>query len=244
MVRRKTTIAPNRIKTDPAFARTRENATEFSRAAQAGKLLRATFYSAIYSASDNRVTSRLAGAMVGIIREDAINDRGYRKVLSENTPLLEGFEFNRHATLAATFAVPATTVIDRQMGRMVVSVPAFSPKKMISAPKGATHFRLKASGAAVDFDANTYSVATAESADLSLLNKMQEPIELTLTVPAGSELPLFLLFGIELIQVIKVGTVHPLNDGAFNAMAIVKVNHSATEHPLSGKAPAGENRRG
>ena len=40
LVKRKGGINANRMKTDPAFARTRENDTEFANSATSGKLLR------------------------------------------------------------------------------------------------------------------------------------------------------------------------------------------------------------
>ena len=232
LVRKKGAISGDRVKSDPAFARTRENATEFARAGRAGKLLRTAFRPLLQSHSDNRVTSRLAGAMVKVIKADAINSRGERNVVDGNTALLEGFEFNQNASLKTTFAPPIGAAIDRPTGNMVVSVPAFSPAEMISAPDGATHFRLKASGAAIDFEGNIWSVAIAESADLSLGNKMLEPLQLSLTIASASEHPLFLIFGIEFLQLTKSGSRHPLNNGAFNAMAIAKVDDPATSDLL------------
>jgi hypothetical protein len=85
--------------------------------------------------------------MVKAIKGDAANPRGQRNVVDGEAAVLEGFEFNRNAKLESAFAPDFTASIDRLTGNMVVNVPAFSPDAPISAPDGATHFRLKAGGA-------------------------------------------------------------------------------------------------
>lgn len=60
-VRRKSGVNGDRIKSEPAFARTRENISEFRRAVLATKLLRAAFTSLLSRVADNRVSSWLDG---------------------------------------------------------------------------------------------------------------------------------------------------------------------------------------
>lgn len=225
LARKKTTVTAGRIQSDPAFERTRENMAEFTRAGQATKLFRTTFRSLLQSAADNRVTSRLTRTMMKVIQADAVNLRGQRNVIDGEAMLLEGFEFNKNGILAKTFIAPFSTSIDRATGTMIVDIPAFTPASMISAPEGATHFRLKAGGAAIDFQANANSVASSESADLPLSKEAQGPIQLTQTVTPGAN-PLFLVFGVEFLQLVN-GIQYPLKNGAHNAMAIVKVDGGA-----------------
>ena len=94
---------------------------------------------------------------------------------------------------------------------------------MISVPDGATHFRLKAAGAAIDFEGRTYTVASSESGDLPITLEEQGPVQLSTAVVPGSTNPLFLVFGIEFLQLVN-SVQSPLNNGAFNSMAIVKVD--------------------
>lgn len=223
MARKKTGVSAKRIKSDPAFARTRENIAEFTRSGQAAKLLRSAFGTLPHSAADNRLTSRLNGAMMKVIQADLVNEHGQRNVIDGEAVLLQGFEFNQKATLATTFRPLVTASIDRATGTMVVDVPEFVTSKMVSVPEGATHFRLIAGGVAIDFENKTYQVAGSQSPDLLISQVTQGPLQLSHVVAPGSTHPLFLSFGIEFLQTIN-NVQKPSNNGAFNAMAIIKVD--------------------
>lgn len=157
------------------------------------------------------------------VSADQVNARGQRNVIDGEAALIEGFEFNVNAKLLKTFFAPFTGTIDRATGILLVEIPAFVPGNVISRPEGATHVRLKAAGAAIDFEAATYAVATSESAEIPLTQDLQQALQLSHAVPAASEAPLFLVFGVEFLQLVN-GVQYPLKNGAFNAMAIVKVD--------------------
>src|SRR6202035_5746177 len=59
-----------KLKTDPAFVRTRENNAEFGRAGKAGKLLRDTFRVLLQSTADGRMGTRLHQEMVRVVKAD------------------------------------------------------------------------------------------------------------------------------------------------------------------------------
>ena len=115
---------------------------------------------------------------------------------------------------------------------MQINVPAFSPEDLVSAPQGATHFRLTAMGAAIDFQANTYSLAGSETGYLAVSNRRQPELSLSHTVPGGSTHPLFLVLGIEFAQ-LNNGIQYPLANSTLNAMAIARVDNAGTleAHP-------------
>jgi len=60
-------VDAQRIATDPAFQRTRENGSEFGRAGKGSKLLRSAIRLLLQNAKDSRVTSRLTGKMVSVL---------------------------------------------------------------------------------------------------------------------------------------------------------------------------------
>ena len=76
LVKTKSGVSADRIANDPAFARTRENGTEFANAATAGKLLRDSVRSIVQVAADNRITSRLTQVMSQIKNMDTTSARG------------------------------------------------------------------------------------------------------------------------------------------------------------------------
>ena len=225
LVRKKSGVSRERIMSDPAYARTRENIAEFRRGALATKLLRRAFSTCLRTAADNRVTSRLTSVIMKVIKTDAINPRGERSVTNGEVALLEGFEFNKNAGLAKTFSAPFTAATDRATGTMTIDIPSFSPANSICAPEGATHFRLKAVGAAIDFGGNTCSIATSETADLLITEDVQGPLLLSHTVARASTNPLFLAFGVEFLQLVN-GVLYPLTNATINAMTIVRVDGS------------------
>ncbi len=76
LARTKGGVDGERIKKDPAFARTRENGAEFGRAGKAGKLLRSALKTPIAQSADKKVSSRLTSQMVKVIQADVTNGRG------------------------------------------------------------------------------------------------------------------------------------------------------------------------
>ena len=118
---------------------------------------------------------------------------------------------------------PFTTDIDRVAGTLDVSIPAFIPANMIAAPSGTTHYKIISGGAEIDFEAETYVVATSETAILPWDGTATAPINQVNAVTANSTKPLFLALGVEFYQEIN-GQMYPLKNGAFNPLSIAKVD--------------------
>ena len=223
LAREKGGVDAQRIKNDPNFARTRENGAEFGRAGAAGKLLRTALRSLIINTQDSRMTSRLTKEMVSVVQADVTNPRGQRNVIDGEAELLAGFEFNDSAKLNRTLFAPYTTNIDRAGGTSVINVPAFIPNQMIAFPQGATHFRLVAGVAEIDFEANVYVVNSSKTAELVIDEVATAIIALNNAFTAASTHPVFLVFGIEFLQQVN-GAFYPLKNGAYNPLSIVKVD--------------------
>lgn len=216
IAREKGGIEPGRIASDPAFQRTRENGREFGRAGKAGKVLRNAVRTMLLSASDSRMVSRLTKEMIRVIQADMVSIRGERNVIDGEAELLAGFEFNAGGILSTTLYAPYDAAIDREAGAVSVNFEPFAPREMVSAPGGATHFRIRAAGAEVDFEAPSFVTAVAETA-------MLPPVALDCAVTPQSTKVLFLLLGVEFCQQVN-GQMYPLKNGAHNALAIVKVS--------------------
>lgn len=223
LVREKGGIDAQRIATDPAFQRTRENGAEFGRAGKAGKLLRNAIRGLTLNASDSRMIGRLLKEMIKVIQADLINVRGLRNVIDGEAILLQGFEFNVNGKLSTTLYAPFTATIDRVAGNLTIDIPAFVPLNLVGAPSGATHFRLNSAGVEIDFEGNSYVVDVQSTPELPWDNLATAPVMLTNVVTANSIHPLFLLLGIEFSQQVN-GSMYPLKNGAFNALALVKID--------------------
>lgn len=223
MAREKGGVTADKIANDPSFERTRENNAEFARAGKGSKLLKTAFRPVIQNASDSRMVSRLTAQMFAVIQQDMVNTRGKRNVIDGEASLLESFEFNVQGKLSTTIFAPFTVTVDRTTGNVAIHFPSFIPAEMIAAPSGSTHFKLTLGAAAVDFEAQTFTVVSTDSAYLALDNQSAPAIDLLAQLPAASTHPLFALLVIEFVQDVN-NIKYSLKNGAFNACAIVKVD--------------------
>ena len=222
LAREKGGIDANRIASDPAFQRTRENGNEFGAAGKAGKMLRVALRALLQNTADNRMVSRLTQEMVKVVQADAINARGERNVIDGEAELLEGFEFNKNGKLGTALYAPFAAVINRVTGLLNVDMPPYVPVNMIAAPGGTTHYKIISAGAEIDFENETFVIDNNNSAILPWDSVASTALNLSNAVTANSTHPLFMALGIEFYQEIN-GVKYTLKNGAFNALALVKV---------------------
>ncbi|NUY82675.1 hypothetical protein HUK80_17365 [Flavobacterium sp. MAH-1] len=223
IAREKGSLDGDRIRNDPAFQRTRENMSEFGRAGKAGKLLRNSLQALLINAADSRMVSRLTQSMMKVIQADATNERGLRNVIDGEAELLAGFEFNIKGKLGTCLYAPYTGAINRVTGVITLDIPPFVPINMVAAPAGATHYKITSAGADVDFEAETFTVTTSETAILPWDATLTAAISQSNAVTAASTKPLFLAVGMEFFQQVN-GQMYPLKNGAFNPLALTAVS--------------------
>jgi hypothetical protein len=223
LVREKGGIEKSRIESDPAFQRTRENGSEFGRAGKAGKMLRTALRALLINSADGRMVSRLTQQMVKVIQADLVNERGLRNVIDGEAELLLGFEFNLRGKLGTSLYAPFVGAIDRVTGEITVDIAPFVPANMLVAPSGTTHYKIISGGAEIDFENETFVVATSETAILPWDVTPTVAVSQTNQVTAASTKPLFLALGIEFYQEVNA-QMYPLKNGAFNPLALVKVS--------------------
>lgn len=223
LVRTKGGVSGNRIATDPAFIRTRENGAEFANAAGAGKLVRKTLRPLSANASDNRVVSRITQIMAQIKNMDGVSARGERNVATgitaiEAKALLKNADFNLLAPLETILQKKFT--VDPTVGN--ISIIDLSPMNDIIFPEGATHVSFTGGFAAIDFSLG--------SGDLELTNTVNLPLKGTLgnvilqvpALPATASVLIGLL-KLEFFQLVN-GIQYSLRNGEYNSLAIVSVS--------------------
>lgn len=223
LVREKGGIDKKRMAKDPAFKRTRENGSEFGRAGTYGKYLRSAFRPMLNNTSDKRVVSRLVKQLMALIKTDTVNARGERTPVAGDFEMLRGFDFNSNGLLGNTLYVPYNATIDRASGAVSLELPELVPEQMISAPAGTTHFKIVTGASEVDFQAGNSLTVYAGTAEIPWDNTPMAALALDLTLTPASTLPLVLLLGVEFYQEIN-GVFYMLNNGSFNALAIVNLN--------------------
>jgi hypothetical protein len=223
LAREKGGIDASRIANDPAFQRTRENGSEFGRAGKAGKILRTALRPLLINSADGRMVSRLTQAMIKVIQADTVSERGKRNVIDGEAELLYGFDFNIRGKLGTTLFAPFEANIDRISGEISVVIAPFVPSNMIAAPGGTTHYKIISGGAAIDFEAETFTVSTSETSILPWDGTLSELLSQINTVTPNATTPLFLALGVEFYQKLN-GEMYPLKNGSYNPLSIVKVD--------------------
>lgn len=226
MARLNNPLTPERIASDPSFARTRENMAEFSRAGKGAKLLRTALRSELQKVSDGRANSRLLREMMRVVKSDAVSARGERNLVEGEKTLLEGFDFNGTAPLGSTFFAPYSLALDRTTGAGTLSIPPFVPANAVEAPEGATHLRINTAAVAVDFLAESYFYAGAASEPIALNGAATTQLTLAANLGANPAGALFAVVGVEFFQEVN-HTHYALNNGSFNALMIAKVLQEA-----------------
>ncbi|MGF1923756.1 MAG: hypothetical protein ACQUHE_06225 [Bacteroidia bacterium] len=217
-------VSADRIKSDPAYQRTRENNAEFAAVSNAAKNIRDVLRPMILLMSDPKMTTRLSSRLFRMIKTDTEGIRGERRVNADSFRLLKDFNFNESAPLSNTLFANTVTTIDRASGSVELNIPEITPAVHLGKPKAATHFRLTAGAALVSLDQEM------EASSLQLAQSGYEPVTTTLarmvlacTLPAASISPILLVFGISFYQEVN-GVYYSLNNGAFNALCVVAVD--------------------
>lgn len=222
LVRTKGGVSKKRIMKDPAFARTRENLSEFAGSAHAGKVMRMSVNELMQSARDNRVTSRLTQVMSQIQKMDTVNVRGKRQVSvglesAEGKTAMTRFDFNNRAPLGSILLAPYS--VDAVTGE--VNIPDFVPGIYLSAPQGSTHVSLRSAFIKANFETGIYSGGSSPVQSLPLDMTSSNISLIPATVPGGTGVS-FILLLVEFFQ--EVNTVqYPLRNGAHNSLSILAV---------------------
>lgn len=158
-----------------------------------------------------------------VIQADVMNVRVQRNVIDGEAELLKGFEFNSNSRLGATLSAPYTAAIDRVAGTLKVDLPVFSPTDLVASPAGATHFKILAGGAEVDFEAETFVNGVATSEEIPIDGSATPELHLQTNVTGNSTKPLFLALGIAFYQQVN-GVFYKLKNGVNNALSLVEVS--------------------
>jgi len=219
IVRHKGGPSAHQIKTSPRFQRTRENNSEFGRASKACKLIRQVFKLQFDRVADHLMTGRLNKFLRKAILADEINARGSRNIMDGNIGLLTNFEFNSQASLRNSFPVNFTSRLDRITGKMTIHIPSFNPATSLSAPSGATHFRLSSTVGEFDFANGTINSASTEGPATAITSQSLPEMDLT-SILTGTTNPLVMSLGIRFFQMVD-GQLIPLYNRRYNALSIV-----------------------
>ncbi|WP_449534798.1 hypothetical protein [Gelidibacter sp.] len=221
-IRSKSSLDKARLKSDPAFERTRENNSEFGSSATSGKILRRAIIDLVSNAKDNKLASRVTQVMTQVKNFDLTSPRGQRNVATgiitpDGKIPLRGFNFNRKATLSEVLLSDYS--LDTATGEVVIN--NFIPSQRVAVPAGATHVELTAGFVNLDFTTHETDIQISNVVNLAI-NGTATPVMLTPVAPATGTGQSFYLLKVAFFQEIN-NLQYPLKNGAFNALQILEV---------------------
>lgn len=238
VIGRTTSLDKERMRTDPAFKRTRENQSEFGGSAKAGKSLRMGLARVMKRFGDSRVTSRITK----IFREMLKGGPGLRgqrsiEIMNQKSKLI-GLNLHVSDTFRSVCSLPIDLTVNVDRNTVTMNIPVFSADDFVTPPAGATHFKIVLAIAAlsdhtfdsteqkylpVDPDINGLG-AVGSTAEIGVLAVTATPISLLASLPnlpvLGATEGLLALVGIEFYQETN-GQLYIFNES--NAMHVEEV---------------------
>lgn len=131
-----------------------------------------------------------------VISSDKLNTPGQRRLLNGKLQLLEQYELDQELLFSKQVKASYTCRIDQSSGKMSVYFPSFIPCTQISCPDNATHCRIIAVGAALNFNYYNATINTAISPVITLRTQHIPAFTLNLQVSPKDGQALFLILGI------------------------------------------------
>ncbi len=102
-----------------------------------------------------------------------------------------------------------------------IAIQGLVPNLHVAFPSGATHMAFTGAWAKVDFATDTYSVELTNTENLVIDATLTDLLLAAGTAPTGTGTDVFLLM-VEFFQEVN-GVQYSMNNGAYNALAIVDV---------------------
>lgn len=130
------------VRTDPRYARTRENSKEFGGCSTTGKFIR-TMLRTQRTGVLLGVPGRLNARLKVLQKLDDQSRRGERHVMISKAPhQLEGFALNKGAQFDAVVASPITTTLGRDTFSVNIDIPQLVPGYNLTLPQQFPMYRL------------------------------------------------------------------------------------------------------
>lgn len=219
----KSKLTKERVLNDAEFENSRGSSHEFGSASTGAKKLRRIFSKAILNCTDDAVHGRLLKRLQKVIFEDRVSVHGERNLLSGDIRLLRDFWWNVNEGIDNAIRGGYTIKVDRTVGEVSFAILPFIPKQMLKANPTATHYRICASAAEVDWRENAPLAEMHTTDYLPLDNKETVAFNPVLMVREGSVLPIVSCLSISWYQKVA-GEMNVMRDKKFNTAGVVDVD--------------------
>ena len=223
-VRLNTSLTGEQMRTERRFKRTRENWNEFSKAGNSAKLIRDAFASITKPLTDRLAYPRLFRETLKVVKSDPTSARGQRLFHLGDLNHLLNYDFNVQQPMSRSFRVPYTVAIDRAGGTANIVIPDFVPEGNVAISQGATHFKVVAAVAEIDWLEKDHINSLTESIPMVESESAIPGVSLDLTFDANTTKTIMVALGLWYYQEVN-GVFYQLADGSRNAMALVGIDH-------------------
>jgi hypothetical protein len=221
-LRRKSGADRKKVKTAPAFKKTREIAKEFGVAGKLVKLLRRSFMSWIPKIDDPKLTGRMIKAVLPAIRADTTSKKGERNLLQGYPEMLEGFQFNPKTGVKPLEAVIVTANKDNNTATVTVA-PFYADFAFdfLFTPKS-LHCRIISICGMIDMDSLHVETDMQISELIRVTYRRTHGTTMTNKIKTGKTYLNFLAVGVEYCYVTN-GEESAAANGSNDPLTIVKV---------------------
>jgi hypothetical protein len=197
---------------------------DFATAAKGGKLIRDSLNSLVTKTADKSLSTRLTAALVKTLKTDTQNEKGFKKLMQSQISTLKDFEFNPTGTVNSIFKGNYTPQIDRNNGKLSITISEFTPGRELNKPNEATHFQFHVAALAVNFYMGATECNLTSSPKIEWNNTRVAQLKLESAVQPNSPDHLLLLFSIEFWQLDPNGVYYDLMNRLYNGAVIAETS--------------------
>jgi len=223
IIQTKSSLTGDRVKNDPRFAGSMKTANEFGLSNTGLKLLRRTFKAALVDCCDPQMHHRLKRRLRKMLNGDTISTKGERNLLCGDIEILNGFWWNKNLSISDAIAANYEVSVDRKSGIVTFHIPSFVPKDELRGMVNATHFRIIASAAEMNWKEDGPLAKLYKTDYMRFNNVPTNALDCMIALSEGSTLPIISCLSIVWYQEIA-GEKEALKDLSFNTAGIVDVD--------------------
>jgi hypothetical protein len=210
------------VKNDPEFVETRKMSSEFGKACTGSRILAQLFSEAIEGCHEKRVNRRLVSVLRKVISSDTVSPKGEKNLVMGDNRLLKGFEWNKNARFGAITRQGITTRIDRKSGQVIFDFSSYVPINVLRAPKGATHYRITAAAAELNWKDNVKNIASHTTEYMPWDGERTQAFSVMVLLNENTKKPIVCNLSIRWYLEVN-GIMTPMYNEGFNAAEIVEV---------------------
>jgi len=203
IVRQKSGINKQRIRTDGAFKRTREWNEEFGRAGRYCKIITNAFPDIISECNDRTVRGRLMSILLKAIKADTVSKRGERHLTPEGIKLLEAFEFNQAKKLCDVLREKVILNYNKKKRIVTARVKPFVSVQGISMPQNAAYYKIAIKVACIDLEKGETFKTESNTFFLDTKAKVRRVIPLTCQLSEVGNIQVWVVMSVQFFSLVN-----------------------------------------